>query len=115
LVEDEKVLGEMMRRQIEALGHRVTFHEASPVALEDFRAHPADFDLLVTDNTMPRMTGLELTREVLALRPDLPVLMISGLADSADLQELASRGIRKILPKPHRARELADAIRELLS
>jgi len=80
-----------------------------------FRAHAAEFDLLVTDNTMPHMTGLALSREVVAIRPDLPVLMVSGYADHAEPEVLEQHGVDAVLAKPHSARELDAAIRGLFA
>ena len=114
VVEDEQNLATMLKRQVEEMGLTVTVHTSSPEALEDFRSRPADFQLLITDNTMPRMTGLALTAEVLRIRPDLPVMLISGLAETADPEDMRARGIRKLLHKPHRWHELAEAIKELI-
>ncbi len=113
-VEDEEVLAKLERRQLEALGYRVTVHTSSVEALEDFRRRPGEFDLMVTDNTMPRMTGLQLAAEVTRMRPGLPVLMVSGYADNADPEVLRASGIRATLRKPHTAKELEAALRGLL-
>ena len=110
-VEDEVTLGKMEKRQLESLGYHVTLHVGSLEALEDFRSRPQDFDLLMTDNTMPRMTGLELTQEVLKIRPGLPVLMVSGLAERADGLDVHALGVSVLLRKPHTSRELDVAIR----
>jgi PAS domain S-box-containing protein len=113
-VEDEPVLAAMERRQLEALDFRVTVHTSSLEALEDFRSRPEGFDLMITDNTMPGMTGLVLARHVTALRPGLPVLMVSGYADNADAQVLLDHGITAVLRKPHTLKELEEALRPLL-
>lgn len=113
-VEDEEMLAKLERRQLEALGYRVTVHTSSVEALEDFRRRPGEFDLMVTDNTMPRMTGLQLAGEVTRVRPGLPVLMVSGYADNADPEVLRASGIRATLRKPHTAKELEAALRGLL-
>jgi hypothetical protein len=115
LVEDEEPLAAMERRLMEALGYAVTVHTSSLAALEDFRARPHAFDLLVTDNTMPHMTGLALAGELQRIRPDLRVLMISGLADVSDPEEMRRRGIHAMLRKPHTGRELESAIAALLA
>ncbi len=112
-VEDEEVLARLELRQLRSLGYRVTVHTSSLEALEDFRRRPHEFDLLVTDNTMPRMTGLELANEVTAVRPDLPVLMVSGYAENADGGTLKSHGVRATLRKPHTRQELGEAIAAL--
>ena len=112
-VEDEEVLALMQRRQLEHLGYQVTVHTSSTEALEDFRSRPEAFALLITDDTMPRMTGRALAKEVVAIRPNLPVLMVSG-GSSDDPQGLAALGIRAVLRKPHSAEELGRAIRRAL-
>jgi two-component system, cell cycle sensor histidine kinase and response regulator CckA len=114
LVEDEDTLGRMQKRLLESMGYEVTLHLVSPEALEDFQSRPDAFDMLVTDNTMPRMSGLHLTAEVHKVRPDLPVLMISGLVDRADEDELRALGIDGMLRKPHTSQQLDDAIRAIL-
>jgi CheY-like chemotaxis protein len=113
LVEDDPFIGELLRRHVMRLGHEVTLHAGSRPALGDFCSRPHAFDLLITDNTMPGMSGLELVREIHKVRPDLPVLMISGLGEHA-AADLAALGIRRILPKPHPHEQLVEAIRELL-
>ncbi|MCC6652477.1 MAG: PAS domain S-box protein [Candidatus Eisenbacteria bacterium] len=110
LVEDEDVLGRLERRQLQSLGHRVTLHHDSVDALADFTSRPAEFDLLITDNTMPRMTGLQLARAITGIRPGMPVLMVSGYADNADIEVMHEHGVDSVLAKPHSVRELAAAI-----
>ncbi len=114
LVEDEPALASMEKRQLESLGYRVTAHTSSVQALEAFRAAPATFDLLVTDNNMPRLTGLQLAQELLAMRPDLPILMVSGIAETSDIDRLAEIGVSGVLAKPHTARQLSEALELLL-
>jgi hypothetical protein len=114
LVDDEEVLAILQKRRLEDFGYRVTMHSSSAAALDDFRARPGDFDLLITDNTMPRMSGMALAREVHELRPELPVLMISGVLETDDPVALSARGIRGVLQKPHSARQLDEAVRVAL-
>jgi PAS domain S-box-containing protein len=114
LVDDEPDIATMLARQMGSLGYRVTAHTSSLEALEAFNAQPQRFDLLVTDNTMPKLTGLALTKAVLRKRPGLPVLLISGLAETIDPQELAALGVTRVLPKPHNAKTLAAVLAQLL-
>ncbi len=114
LVEDEVSIAAMLRRQINTLGYRVSMHTSSLAALDSFHQSPDSFDLLVTDNSMPKMTGMALAQKVLAQRPDLPVLLISGLAEVADPQELRDAGITATLAKPHTMDQLREAVSTLL-
>jgi CheY-like chemotaxis protein len=112
-VEDEKTLALMQSRQLEYLGFEVTVRTSSPEALETFRANPQAYDLLVTDDTMPKMTGSILAGEILRIRPDLPVLMVSG-GDRAAPGMPRPAGVRRVLRKPHAIDELERAIREVM-
>jgi PAS domain S-box-containing protein len=115
LVEDEQRLANLGKRVLESVGYDVTVHTSSLQALEEIRAEPARFSLLITDNTMPHMTGLELVEKALALRPDIPVLMISGIGESMAMDELKKRGVRRLLPKPYDSADLKATVRELLA
>ncbi len=114
LVEDEVAIASMLKRQINTLGYQVTVHTSSLAALETFRAQPQAFDLLITDNSMPKMTGLALAQEILQQRPNLPVLLISGIAEVADHAELHALGITAILAKPHSMQQLRQVVSQLL-
>jgi CheY-like chemotaxis protein len=110
LVEDEAELAAMMQHQIEALGYAVTVRTSSIEALETFSANPRGFDLLITDNTMPKLTGLELARAVTRARPDLPVLLVSGYTEQDQGVTLQTHGVRRFLHKPHTGPQLAREI-----
>jgi PAS domain S-box-containing protein len=114
LVEDEVPIARMVERQLGLEGYRVTTFTSSSEALRDFETNAGRYDLLVTDNTMPVMTGLALTAEILRLRPELPVLLVSGLAESVSVAELKARGIRAVLGKPHTASQLYEQVRALI-
>jgi hypothetical protein len=111
-VEDEAPLAELGRRRLEAAGFRVTVFTSSVRALENVRACPNGFDILVTDNTMPRLSGLELAEAAVRLRPGLPVLMVSGLAKMR-LEDVPDF-ITRVLPKPHSSEELVRTVTELV-
>ena len=103
-------LASMLRRQLEAFEYRATVHTGSLEALEDFRARPHEFDLLMTDNSMPRMSGIQLAREIRRIRPDLPVLLVSGTAALADPAEIEAIGAVHLLGKPHTGRQMHEAL-----
>jgi hypothetical protein len=113
-VEDEQPLAELGRRQLEAQGYRVSAYTSSLQALEGFRAHPDSFDLIVTDNTMARMSGMALAQEILRLRPRMRILLVSGLAETMDPGIIYAKGIAAILGKPHTGQELISAVSALL-
>ncbi len=115
LVEDEARLATLGQRVLEGAGLHVVAHTSSLQALEEFRADPHRFDLLVTDNTMPHMTGLQLIERILVQRPDIPVLMVSGVGESMSIEELRQRGVRRLLSKPYESSELKAAAHELLA
>jgi PAS domain S-box-containing protein len=114
LVEDEARLAVLGQRVLESAGYAVTVHTSSLQALEEFSAHPTRFDLIITDNTMPHMTGLQMVEKMLTLRPNLPVLMVSGIGETMSLEALRQRGVKKLLSKPYQSGDLKTAVRELL-
>jgi len=115
LVEDEASLAAMMGRRLQELGYRATVHTSSVDACAQFQREPQAFDLLITDGTMPRMSGLALSREVRRLRPELPILLVSGLAETSDPKMLEDAGVTATLPKPNTEREMAEILRKLLA
>jgi len=117
-VDDEEDYVRSQKRLLERLGYQVTAGTDSRKVLELFQSHPEDFDLLITDQTMPHLTGEALARKVLRIRPDLPVILCSGSApDSIDLNPERARaaGIRAILQKPVDKHELYKKVRHLLN
>jgi hypothetical protein len=114
LVEDEAPLARMLGRQLAKLGVHAQVFNSSERALAAFQSDPDRFDVLVTDNTMPRMTGMELAQRVRTLRADLPILLISGLAATADPAELERAGIDAVLAKPSSMDELSRVLDQLL-
>src|SRR5262249_51979576 len=83
-------------------------------ALERFRQSPADWDLVITDHTMPHMTGVDLARQLLALRPALPVILCTGYTEAIGPEGARALGIREYLMKPVSAAQLAQAVARAL-
>jgi CheY-like chemotaxis protein len=113
-VEDEEMLASLSRRQLEAGGFTVAAFTSSLQALEAFRANPDGFDVVVTDNTMPKMSGMALAQEILRIRPGTRILLVSGLAETLDPGVIYAKGISGILGKPHSGQQLVEAVREIL-
>jgi PAS domain S-box-containing protein len=109
-VDDEPALGDAAGKMLARLGYRPVVFQSASAALAAFRRDPGAFAVLVTDYTMPGLTGLELIREVLALRADLPVLLVSGSTGPLPEAELRAIGVRELLDKPLTYAALAQAL-----
>jgi len=112
-VDDEPILAELGREVLESLGYRVTAITSSLQALEAFQQTPERFDLLFTDMTMPKMTGIELTRQCKKIRPHLPVLLGSGHSELIDEQTVTETGIAHFLVKPYSIDQIAHTLRQI--
>ena len=113
-IDDEEALMEMGRQLLEKLGYKVTAKNSSVEALSLFMADPGRFDLVVTDQTMPDMTGLELARKLIVLRPDIPIILASGFSYAVDASAAQTAGIRAFVMKPLTKGELARTLRKVL-
>ncbi len=114
VVDDEPALVRIATRIFERLGYRVTAMAQPTDALAAFQARPDEFDFVFCDLTMPRMTGLELARELTALRPELPVILTSGYSGAIEPGEMRKLGIREVVAKPFLVRTLAEAAERAL-
>jgi PAS domain S-box-containing protein len=114
LVDDEDSILKMERQVLERLGYQVTSRTGSIEALEAFRANPDKFDLVITDMTMPKMTGDKLAAELIRIRPGIPVLLCTGYSENMTHEKIKSLGIKGLLKKPIVIKDLAEKIREVL-
>jgi PAS domain S-box-containing protein len=110
-VDDEPMLAELGQATLESLGYRVVSVTSASQALDLFRDDPCGFDLLVTDQIMPQMSGTELVREVRAVKPDFPIVMCTGFSDVLDHSLVQNAGM---LHKPVTRETLALAVRKAL-
>ncbi|MGL1936754.1 MAG: response regulator [Fibrobacterales bacterium] len=115
LVDDEEILGEVFAEQLLDLGYRVTVFNESTKAFDAFKADPSAFDLIITDQTMPILTGLELSKKVQDIKRDVPVVLCTGYGKMIDEKSAIQSGIKGFLMKPFRNDELAEKIRNVLS
>ena len=114
LVDDEDAIIEMGQSMLRRLGYRVNAVSDGVQALKMFRGEPNAFDLIITDHTMPRMTGAELARELMGVRPDVPVILCTGYSEAVSRETAKGIGIREIVMKPISRSDLADTIRRVL-
>ena len=113
-VDDEPVLADLGVHMLKPLGYTVTTQTNSIEALERFRAQPQGFDLVVTDMTMPDMTGLELAEKLLQIRADLPIILCSGFSEKVTHDKAMATGIREFITKPIDLGEMAKIVRRVL-
>jgi CheY-like chemotaxis protein len=114
-VDDEEFLTEWGKDILERLGYEVMATNDSVEAFEAFTYDPSLFDVVVTDQTMPGLTGLQLARECLRVRPDIPIILCTGHSDSITPDTLKEGGIRELLMKPLVRKEPAQAIHRVLN
>jgi PAS domain S-box-containing protein len=113
-VDDEPMLAELAEKTLRSLGYSVTAI-ADPIrALEILKADPRGHDVLVTDQNMPGMTGMELAREAMALNPALPVILCTGFSSAVGEAEALASGIRKVCMKPVKKLEMGMTLRSVL-
>ncbi len=114
LVDDDGVLLETEERILLRLGYSVVPVQSSIRALEEFKRQPHKFDLVITDQTMPRMTGLDLAGQIIAVRPDIRVILCTGYSESVSEEMARSSGISAFLLKPVVLGKLARTVRDVL-
>ncbi len=114
LVEDEPSLARMNERRLQSLGYQVTAETDPLRALQTFSERPAEFDLLLTDHLMPGMVGLDLARAVHNLRPDLPIVLLTGFIEELPEEMLRSAGVHRVMGKPTTLHGLSQALHEIL-
>jgi len=113
-VDDDAALVRLGMLRWTRLGYQVTGCESPQEALERFRDHPVDFDVVVTDLSMPGMSGMELARQLLSLRPALPIILISGQFGTEDAAEAQRVGIRWSIVKSEAFEQIPLRLQELL-
>ena len=110
LVDDQEEIVRLSERILGRLGYRVTSSVDSVTALDLFKSAPHSFDVVVTDHTMPGMTGAQLAAEMLKIRPGLPIVIMTGFSESFGPEDARRMGIREYIMKPVLASELSRAI-----
>lgn len=114
-VDDEKVIADLGKRMIAFLGYKVDIRTSSIEALNAFKAKPETYDLVITDMTMPNMTGEKLSEELLRIRPDVPIILCSGFSEMITENRAREMGVKGFIMKPFVRHEIAKAIRKVLA
>jgi CheY-like chemotaxis protein/two-component sensor histidine kinase len=113
-VDDEEPLVDLAHRLLSHLGYDVTALTSSVKALEVFREKPYNYDLIITDQTMPGLTGEMLSREIMGIRSDIPMILCSGFSEDIKEEQLKNIGIKAFIMKPLVLKDIAQTIRLVL-
>lgn len=114
LVDDDKKVAYMVQHMLEKLGYSVTCFIQSPEALETFKKDPFAHDLVITDLTMPNMTGYQLAEKINAIRNDIPIILCTGFGEHINKEQYEALGIKGFLNKPVSVKSVSNRIREVL-
>lgn len=114
VVDDETTIVAMQQITLERLGYHVVAKTASRDALREFQSHPDQYDLVITDQTMPEMTGAELAKSLLQIKPGLPIILCTGYSSIISKEDTKKIGISTFVTKPVTTTELATMVRQAL-
>jgi PAS domain S-box-containing protein len=113
-IDDDEALVFMMSRMLKRLNYNITAYSNPVEALETFRADPDAYDIVITDMSMPELSGPEMVRGIQELRPELPVIMVTGYIRPADLEQARHLGIRELVLKPNTVDEMSEVLQRVL-
>ena len=114
VVDDEEQIINLTKRMLSRRGYKVTTFTNGVQALQEIKKHPDQFDLVITDLTMPYMTGIELAKEILAINPKLPIILNTGLSEALNKEKAMAAGVKAYCQKPLAANQLLSTIRKVL-
>jgi CheY-like chemotaxis protein len=114
VVDDERALVALAEETLAELGYEPVGFDSSAAALAAFRSEPQRYDLVISDEAMPDLTGTELAREIRQCRPDIPIILVSGLGGSQLAKVAAASGVSEVLRKPLQRRDLAESLARVL-
>jgi CheY-like chemotaxis protein len=114
IVDDDPEITSMMADILESLGYKTATANIGNAAYKIFKMNPKHFDLVITDQMMPAMKGTDLTKELLAIRPDIPIILCTGYSESISPEQAKSIGVREYITKPVKIEDLAATIRKIL-
>jgi len=114
LVDDEEMMVDVTQQTLRRLGFDVIAKTSSIDALEAFQEEPERFDLVITGQVMPNMSGTELAQNLISIRPDIPVILCSGFPEKVSPEELSSIGIKEFITKPVSMQRIAEIVQKVL-
>ncbi len=114
-IEDEQTVMKVTKQILEHLGFEVDVLMQSRQAISLLKTQSEDYDLIITDMNMPHMNGIELSKILLEIRPDIPIILCTGSANSMDEEEIRALGIKGILPKPFMIEDIIKLTNSVLT
>ena len=114
IVDDEEAIRDSLKQYLDSHGYRVQAFSSGYESFEAFKADPSAFDLVITDMTMPGITGDQLAAEILKIRPDLPIILCTGFSENISPAEAKALGIKRFAYKPIGGQEVTALIRKIL-
>jgi CheY-like chemotaxis protein len=114
-IDDERALVRLAVRVFLRLNYRISACTGADEALRQFAAEPDKYDLIITDFNMPGMSGMDIAKALLQIRPDVPIVLISGYLRAAEIEQAQALGIREVLTKPSAVQDLVAVVQRLLS
>jgi CheY-like chemotaxis protein len=114
LIDDEEMMVDVTGKILERLGYAVVTKTNSIEAMEMFQENPDKFDLVIADQVMPNMTGLQLAQNMLSLRPNIPVIICTGFPENISIEEAKNIGVKELIFKPLSREEIASIVRSVL-
>jgi CheY-like chemotaxis protein len=113
-VDDETALTDIGKRIFERIGYKVVTANSGAEALALFSEDPMQFDVVITDTTMPHMTGIELSKELMSIRPDIPIVVCTGYSELISPEKAKQLGIKKVIMKPFIKSDIVETIQKVL-
>ncbi|MBF0224606.1 MAG: response regulator [Desulfobacterales bacterium] len=113
-IDDEEQLVAMAQRMLSYLGYKVTSFTDPLIALKMFKEKPFDFDIVITDVTMPHITGINLAKKLIEIKPNIPIILCTGFTELITEEEAKKMGIKELVPKPFLQSQLSKIIRKLI-
>jgi CheY-like chemotaxis protein len=114
IIDDEEILARLGAERLKNLGYDVAERPDAREALRIFKTGPDKFDLIITDYTMPHLTGIDLAAKLLEIRADVPIILCTGYSEAISSETAKEAGVREFLMKPLTKQEMAEAIRRVL-
>lgn len=114
IVDDEKAVAGFLSELLEKRGYKVQVETDSNQALSTYLRSPSSYRLIITDQTMPGMTGMELAQAVLNQDPNVPIILCTGYSDTLNQQQALNLGIKKFMTKPMQLGEIMSSVENLL-